>query len=159
MVKILLNLRPLTIDIIKDKNFILEMLKFEDEYYFSNEGQSIMADIGKNNIFSLDAVKTIQRITLNHFGFSSTDEDIALYRTIFQHYYTSPLQYDKDILSSVYYMRENRLLYYTSPQLGIGDNAVDTPLVELDGITETTLFNIMNEQPMRKTVVCAFSLS
>jgi len=80
---------------------MLDMLKYEDEYYLSNVGQSIMADVCKNNLFSLDGGKTIQRITLLHFGFSSTDQDLATYRTIFHNYYNSPTDYDSDILSSV----------------------------------------------------------
>jgi hypothetical protein len=123
--------KSFTNESIKNKQLMLDMLNFEDKYYFSNIGQSIMGDIGKNNIFSLDGSKTIQRITLFNFGFSSTDQDLATYRTIFHNYYNSPTDYDSDILSSVYYMRENRLLYYTTPKLSIGDKAVDSNLLEL----------------------------
>jgi len=97
-------------DILNHEN-ILKMLKYEDELYMSDIGQDIMRDIGKNNIFSLDGGKTIQRMTLQHFGYSSTPNDLAKYRTIFHHYYNGPTTYDKDILQSVFYMRENRLLY------------------------------------------------
>lgn len=151
--------KPFTNETINNKSLILDMLRFEDQYYFSDVGQSIMSDTGKNNLFSLDGSKTIQRITLLKFGFNSTDEDLATYRTIFHNYYKSSTDYDKDILSSVYYMRENRLLYYTTKPLTIGDKAVDANIVELDGKTNTKLFNILAEEPTRKNVVCAFSLS
>lgn len=152
---------PFTNETIKNKNLMLDMLKFDDQYYFSNVGQSIMADVGKNNLFSLDGSKTIQRITLHQFGFSSTDQDLATYRTIFHNYYNSPTDYDSDILSSVYYMRENRLLYYTTPKLSIGDKAIDSKLMELDPAMEkqTNLYNVLSEEPTRKHVLCAFSLS
>jgi hypothetical protein len=153
--------KPFTNETIKNKQLMLDMLHFEDQYYFSDVGQNIMADIGKNNLFSLDGGKTIQRITLHQFGFSSTDQDLAIYRTIFHNYYNSSTDYDSDILSSVYYMRENRLLYYTTPKLSIGDKAIDSKLLELHPGMEkqTKLYNILSEEPTRKHVLCAFSLS
>jgi len=151
--------RPFTTEDIKNKELILKLLRFEDEYYLSSLGQNIMADKGKNNLFSLDGCKTIQRIVLNNFGFTSTDNDITLYRTIFHNYYKSPTNFDKDILYSVYYMRENRLLYYTTPILEIGDIAPDCKLLELDSCNETSLYDILKEEPIRNTIVCAFSLS
>ena len=96
---------------ILNRELILKILKYEDDLYMSSQGQEILKDVGKNNIFSLDGSKTIQRMTLQHFGYSSTSKDLAFYRTIFHHYYNSPTDYDKEILASVFYMRENRLLY------------------------------------------------
>jgi hypothetical protein len=151
--------KPFTEQHILDRNLMLEMLKYEDKLYLGEIGQDIMRDIGRNNIFSLDGGKTIQRMTLNHFGFSSTPHDLANYRTIFHHYYKSPQDFDKEILQSVFYMRENRLLYYTTPILTIGMTAPDCNLLEVDSQSACTLYNVLNEEKDRTHVVCAFSLS
>ena len=91
---------------IEDKNLILQMLRFEDKLFLSNEGQNFLNEYG-SNITSLEGSKSIQRMTLNHFGLESTDTDLAVYRTIFHHYYRDSTDYDPDVLNSVYYMREN----------------------------------------------------
>ena len=156
--------KPFTENDILNRELILRVLKYEDELYLSEQGQTIMRDVCKNNIFSLDGGKTIQRMTLQYFGYSSTLEDLKHYRTIFHHYYNSPKDYDKEILASVFYMRENRLLYYTTPKLEVGDNAINTELLELELEGQnidnaTTLFDVMLEYPNKKHIICAFSLS
>lgn len=143
---------------IKNRDLILKMLHDEDEYYLSTEGQNIIKDLGRANVFSLNAPKTIQRKILEKYGFESDEESLATYRTIFQYYYNSPLDYDKDILSSVYYMRENRLLYYTSKKLGVDDIIPNTELLEINGDSKS-LFDILDEEPNKITILAAFSLS
>ena len=114
---------------IENRNLILKMLQDEDNCYLSTEGQNVIKDLGRANVFSLNAAKTIQRQILEKYGFESDDESLATYRTIFQHYYNSSLDYDKDILSSVYYMREN--IYYTSKKIEVDDIIPDTELLTI----------------------------
>jgi len=142
-----------------NRDLILKMLKYEDELYLSSYGQKIIGDPGMNNIFTLENSKTIQRLTLEHFNFSSCNESLSNYRTIFHHYWNSASDYDKDVLSSVYYLRENRCLYYTSPDLLPGDIAPDSELYELDGITKTSVHQLLKEQPTKQTIIAAFSTS
>ncbi len=154
-------LRPFTENDIKNKELILEMLKYEDERYLSMEGQEFLRTYG-NISMTLESSKVFQRETLIKFGFSSTDDDLKLYRRIFHNYYKSPIDYDKDVLSSVYYMRENKLLYYTEPVLKIGDKIVDVPLLDSEG-NKCQLFDVINDISIKhkkdKFIIAGFSLS
>lgn len=143
---------------IGDKNLILKMLKYEDELFLSEQGQQFLADYGKNTK-SLEGSKSIQRITLNNFGFKSTEQDLKKYRTIFHHYYKSSLDYDPDILNSVYYMRENKCLYYKTKPLELGVQIPNVNIYGLDGITEYDLHQLIRSKNYSKTILAAFSLS
>lgn len=151
------NLQPFTENHVLDKQLILKMLQFEDDTFLGSQGQQFLKDYG-DKITSLDGSKSIQRLTLNNFGFSSTDKDLNHYRTIFHHYYNSPTNYDKDILGAVYYMRENRCLYYTSPKLKIGDTIPNLFVQNLD-FNYMGLHNIINTHNYNLTFIAAFSLS
>ena len=151
------NLQPFNKHHISNKQLILKMLQFEDDTFLSSQGQQFLKDYG-DKITSLDGSKSIQRLTLNHFGFCSTDVDLENYRTIFHHYYNSPINYDKDILSAVYYMRENRCLYYTSPKLKIGDTIPNLFVQNLD-LNYIGLYDIINTHKYNQTFIAAFSLS
>jgi hypothetical protein len=83
------NLQPFNKNHISDKQLMLKMLQFEDNTFLSSQGQQFLKNYG-DKITSLDGLKSIQRLTLNHFGFCSTDVDLNNYRTIFHHYYNSP---------------------------------------------------------------------
>jgi len=133
------------------------MLNFEDKLYFSNEGQQIILD--NNNLVSLEGSKIIQRITLNNFGFESKDYDLDIYRKIFSYYYKSSIDYDKEILNSVYYMRENRCLYYTSPKINVGDIIPDITIFDLDGINKVNLHTIIKSGDYDKSIIAGFSMS
>lgn len=140
---------------IANRELVLRLLRYEDALYMSPAGQAILARPDFSNIFSLDAGKRIQRDTLIANGFSSTDASLATYRTIFQHYWRSASDYDAEVLAAVFYMRENRCLYYTAPDLVIGDTVPDCPLLELDG-TPTSVHAVCGSKP---TMLAAFSLS
>jgi hypothetical protein len=143
---------------IGDKNLILKMLKYEDKLFLSEQGQQFLADYGKNTK-SLEGSKSIQRITLNNFGFKSTEQDLKKYRTIFHHYYKSSLDYDPDILNSVYYMRENKCLYYKTKPLELGVQIPNVNVYGLDGITKYDLHQLIRSKNYSKTILAAFSLS
>lgn len=94
---------------VEDKELVIKMLKYEDQISRDETiGQEIYRSVKKN---SLEAIYTIHRLVLLHFGFNSKDSSVLTYRTIFAHYYTSPEKYDKDVLSAVHYMRENKCVY------------------------------------------------
>lgn len=143
---------------IGDKNLILKMLKYEDELFLSEQGQQFLADYGKNTK-SLEGSKSIQRITLNNFGFESTEQDLKKYRTIFHHYYKSSLDYDPDILNSVYYMRENKCLYYKTKPIELGIQIPNVNVYGLNGITKYDLHQLIRSKNYSKTILAAFSLS
>jgi len=131
------------------------MLKYEDTLYNSLKGQQILKEYG--NI--LEGSKIIQRMTLNNFGFLSGDENLAIYRKIFHHYYKNSTNYDKDILSSVYYMRENRLLYYTSPVINIGDKITDVNIYDDNIKSEVSLFDVLNKDLSKPIILASYSTS
>jgi hypothetical protein len=143
---------------IKDRDLILRMLKYEDELFLSNEGQNFLHQYGMNTT-SLEGSKSIQRKTLNNFGFESTEQDLKKYRTIFQHYYKSSFDYDSDILNSVYYMRENKCLYYKTKPIELGIQIPNTNVYGLDGITQYDLHQLIRSKNYSKTILAAFSLS
>lgn len=151
------NSMEFTQSTIADRQLILEMLKFEDQLYLSPQGQDILKQFGKNTT-SLEGSKTIQRMTLNHFGYQSNDDSLSAYRRIFHHYYQSSTDYDKEILSSVYYMRENRLLYYTSPEIKIGDQIPNTTLyTTTPESTPIDLHTLVKKHNIK--IIASFSLS
>jgi hypothetical protein len=144
-----------TFNDIKNKELILQMLKFEDELYLSDKGQEIMIDHG-NNITNNLGSKAIQRLTLNNFGYLSDDENLSIYRKIFSYYYNSPKEYDEDILKSVYYMRENRILYYKEKSITIKSKIPNINIYKSDGKTLTDIYTNLNS---KFSLIAAFSMS
>lgn len=156
--KIRNNLIPFEEKYLSNKELILQMLKYEDKIFLSEKGQKFLADYGENTT-SLEGTKTIQRKTLNKYGFSSRDEDIKIYRTIFQKYYENKFNYDKDILNAVYYMRENKCLYYKTKELKIGMEIPNVKIYGLDGEIVYDLHKLIEREKKEKTIIAAFSLS
>jgi len=152
------NKNEFVLEDIKNRELILDMLKYEDTLYLSNEGQSTLRNYG-SNFSSLESSKIIQRQTLEKFNFCSSEESLKNYRKIFQHYYRSSIDYDNEILQSVFYMRENRCLYYTEPELIIGDKLPDVELFNLDGTTKNNLYDILDKKDYNNCIIAAFSLS
>ena len=101
---------------------------------------------------------TIQRAILASFGFTTEDSSVEAYRSIFRNYYVSPTDYDRDVLQSVTYMRENLCLYYTTPELKISEPAQNCSLYGLDGKSQHELFSLIRPTS-RFTMLCAFSSS
>ena len=122
--------------------------------HIHQSGQTVLANPALANIYSLESGKTIQRETLRIHGFSATDASVAVYRTIFNRW-----SQDAEILRSVFYMRENRCLYYTSPEIHTGDPIPDAPLLELEDGTPTSVHAVLAEIPTARTIIAAFSVS
>jgi len=117
---------------IANRELILEMLGYENRVMLGDIGKNLYNSYGWDRYTSLDTQYAINRMTLDHFDFSTDDKSTQNYRTIFQHYYNSPADYDKEIINSVVYMRENKILFYTDAVLKIDDRYVDVPLLTMD---------------------------
>lgn len=139
-----------------NRDLMLKMLKAEDALYFAPEGQAHLMYHG--GITSLEGIKVIQREILNQFGFDTDDESVKNYRTVIDEYYKSPIEYDSEIMNSVVYLRENRLLYYTLPNPQVGDIISDVPLQTISN-TPTSLINILKSIIKPYTILAAFSMS
>ena len=153
----LTNLISFTDKHIENKELVINMLKYEDSLILGDTGKKIF----KSNVFekyNLETVYIFHRLTLNNFNFESTDDSVENYRKIFSHYYKSPSDYDKDVINSVAYMRENRCVFFTSVKLNIGDIYPDCKLFELDGKTKVSIYDKINKDD-EFTIIGAFSNS
>jgi hypothetical protein len=150
---------PFTMDHVKNKELVIKMLNYEEEFTKSDEGQIMYHNPLNRPLVSLTIEKAIQRIVLTKFGFDTSDESLANYRKIFKNYYESSDNYDKDVLNATHYMRENKCVYYKQPLIKISQTIPDCRLYKLDGITETTLYNEINKKKYDYTLIAGFSLS
>lgn len=141
-----------------DRNLIIQMLKFEDYFGKSDDGQIFYQTDTLNPRTSLEPMYAIHRYVLSHFGFDTTDQSVDNYRKIFQTYYKSPTDYDEEVINSVYYMRANKCVFYNLPKPQIGDNLIDCNLLTLDG-KPTTLITEISKLNFNKCLVGAFSNS
>lgn len=105
---------------VADRDLVLRMLRTEEEILQGEEARLMYADETYAPRRSLTIEHSIQRKVLRQFGFRPSDASLAAYRTIFRTYYDGPTSYDAEILASVTYMRENKLLYYTAPDVHVG---------------------------------------
>ena len=152
------HLQNFTNEIILNRNLIIEMLKYEDKVIHSDLGKNIYNDNSYEHYTTHEAMYAIHRIVLSEFGFKTDDNDVNTYRKIFQIYYSSPLVYDKEVVDSVSYMRENKCLYYTGKDYGIGDIFEDINLYDLSGKNKIMLFDKINKDD-KYTFIGAFSTS
>ena len=150
------HLKNFSIDDLNNRELIIEMLKYEDQLYLSEVGQNIMIQHG-NNLTNNHGSKSIQRLTLIKFNFNSDDICLEYYRNIINVYYESPNNYDAEVLNSVYYLRENRCLYYKTKNINIGDKIPNVKIHTLDS-KENDLFNFINTNN-NYTIVAGFSMS
>jgi hypothetical protein len=157
--KDVISLKKFTQTDVLNKNMVIEMLTYEEQLTKSEYGKELYSNTLNKPLISLNVEKTLNRLTLTQFGFNTSDESVENYRTIFKTYFKSPTNYDKDVIHSVHYMRENKCVYYTNPPLNIGDKIPNCSLYNLDGETKTTLHDIINKKNAKYTVIAAFSLS
>jgi hypothetical protein len=143
---------------VKDKNLVLKMLSFEDEYGKSNTVKNMYRDELLYHHRDLTITYAIHRYVLDKFGFDTSDESVENYRSIFLNYYNSPSDYDNDVISSVYYMKYNKCVFYDKPLLNIGDVIIDCKLLDING-GDTTLFSILNDSHFEHAFIGAFSNS
>lgn len=120
-----------------DRDLIIKMLKYEDTLILGETGNHIYTDPTYEVSKSLFSERVIHRLVLAHFGFDTSDQSVLAYRKIFKTYYKTPTNYDAEVLQSVAYMRENRCVYYTEPEIKIGDQIPDCMLYTLSGDATT----------------------
>jgi len=149
---------PITMQHVSDKNLIIDMLKYENDIILGPIAKEMYSDPLFKPMISLTPEYSIHRKVLLHFGFDTTDQSVENYRNIFKYYYRSPNDYDKDVLSSVVYMRENKCVYYTKPVINCGDIIPDCILYNLDGKTTTTLYETLGHD-FEYAFVAAYSTS
>jgi len=141
-----------------DRTLILAMLKFEDTIIHSEQGRSIYQNFGDAATTTLRAEKTIHRIVLEQFGFDTSDSSVKAYRTIFAHYYKSPMEFDEEVMDAVTYFRSNRCVFYTSPEIEEGDVIPNCSILQLDGKTETNVYEQLGDD-FQYAFVAGFSTS
>jgi len=150
--------QPFTSDEVKNRDLVIKMLKYEDSLIHGSVGQQIYGDSLYKPRVSLFPEYTLHRLVLSEFGFTTSAQDVANYRSIFSHYFRSLDDYDQEVLSSVTYMRENKCIYYKQPVIEIGDQLPNCRLYELNGNTETNLYDKLGND-FRYMVVGGFSNS
>lgn len=143
---------------INDKDLIIKMLKYEDNFSKSNEGQLFYKNSMYRPYISMDIILIINRIVLLKFEFDTCDISVENYRSIFKTYFESPDKYDKDVIQAVHYMRENKCIYYKNPLINIGEKIPNCELINLDGST-TTLYDEIKKEDGDYTVFASFSLT
>lgn len=153
------NLKSFTREDVLNRKLVINMLKFEDQLGKSERGQSMYKNKLNEPQVSLTIEKALQRMTLSNFKFNTSEESLANYRSIFLTYFNSPDDYDKDVIESVYYMRENKCVFYKSKVLTLDDKIPDVPLFQLDGKTPTTLHTQIDNSKYTHTLFGAFSLT
>ena len=156
------------------RDLVIRMLKWESEYMCSEEGQQRYKTIGSGQFTSLDNEYAFNRRVLREFGFTTNDFSVANYRKIFRTYFRSPSDYDADVINSSHYMRNNRCVFYTTPEIKVGDQIPDVPLLTngnqpitlYDAIRDyklgpstTTTDSSANNQEWSRLFICAFSNS
>ena len=134
------------------------MLRWEDSYGQGPEGQSVYQSEINQPRTSLEPEYILARIVLSQFGFDTSLESIANYRKIFKHYYRSATDYDHEVINSVYYMRNNRLMFYTTTMPQIGDKLPESQLYTLYSDTPAKLSDLIATDS-QYTVFAAFSTS
>jgi len=149
---------PFTGDHVKDKQLVIKMLQFEDSYTKQPETQELYKSKLNMTGVSLNIIYAVHRYVLNHFDFNTSDESVEIYRSIFRNYYKSPTDYDEEVLSSVFYMKANKCVYYKTPEIKIGDKMQNCNILHLDG-TKTTLFDVLSKEQFKYGFVGGFSNS
>ncbi len=151
--------KNITTDDILNKDLVISMLKYEESLTKSDVGKSLYSNPLNLPLVTSNIEKTLNRLTLSQFGFSTSDESVEIYRTIFKTYFAGPTDYDKDVINSSHYMRENKCVFYEQPILKIGDIIPNVELYKIDGKDKVMLYDILHTNRAKRTVIAGFSLS
>jgi hypothetical protein len=155
------DLVPFSSNQLLDRDLVIRMLCYEEQLATGEWGQSHYKDPSSRASISLDNEYAFNRRTLHDFGFDPSDQSVSNYRSIFRTYYNDPDNYDKEVINSSYYMRNNRCVFYRAEPLKVGTYLPNCRLYELDGTTETNLHDAIRDIPhkWKKAIICAFSNS
>ncbi|MBA43141.1 MAG: hypothetical protein CMF62_03915 [Magnetococcales bacterium] len=154
-----IELKPFTINTISNRDLVIRMLRREEEITRSEEVQESFKNVLNKPFISLDIEKMVNREVLYEFGFDTSDESVDNYRKIFKYYYKSPHDYDKEVLDSVHYMRNNRCVYYKSKPIKVGDQIPNCKIYKLDGETKTSIYDEISDSDYDKCIIASFSNS
>lgn len=148
--------KPFTPADVADRALVIAMLEHEERLATGPEGQDRYRNPMNDPDRTLTVEKGFHRDTLAAFGYATDDGSVATYRTIFRTYFRGPDDYDAGVIGASYYMRNNRCVFYTEPELAVGEVIPDVPLLTLDG-DRTALHDHL--APGAAMLVCAFSES
>ena len=150
-----------TENMVTQRDLVIKMLVYEEKIATSEWGQARYRNPLNKPRISLEVEYMFNRKTLSYFGFDTSDQSLQNYRTIFKTYFHSPDDYDKEVIESSYYMRNNRCVFYKGPILEVGDIIPDCSLFNLDGKTKTTLYRAIQGPgtTTHRSLICAFSNS
>lgn len=153
------NSKPFTTENVKDKELVIKMLQYEEQYAKSENGQALYRNSLNNPLISLTVEKTLNRITLSEFNFNTDDDSVETFRTIFKTYFRSSDDYDKDVIGASYYMRGNKCMFYKNKDIEIGEIIPNCKLSHINGTTQSDLYDIIKKENANYTLIGAFSLS
>jgi len=158
-----------------NRELVIRMLQWESEFMCSTEGQARYKTPGSGQFTSLDNEYAFNRRVLREFGFTTNDRSVMNYRRIFRTYFRSPTDYDTEVINASHYMRNNRCVFYTTPEIKIGDTIPNVPLLTTNPEnskenTPTTLYDAIqnyklcpstatNDTEWSRLFICAFSNS
>lgn len=111
-----------------NRELVINMLKWESEFMCSPEGQARYKTDGSGQFTSLTNEYAFNRMVLRIFGFNTNANSVENYRLIFKTYFRSATDYDSEVINSSHYMRNNRCIFYTAPEINIGDQIPNVPL-------------------------------
>ena len=135
-----------------NRDLVIRMLRWESEFMCSPEGQARYKTQGSGQFTSLDNEYAFNRRVLREFGFTTNDTSVANYRLIFQTYFQSPTDYDTEVIQASHYMRNNRCVFYTTPEIHVGDRIPDVPLLTTNPDnpnTPTTLYDAIRNYKLK----------
>ena len=147
------NLKKIIDSDLENVDLIVEMLKYEEALTRSDIGQTMYKNKFNKSITSLFVEKALNRMTLFNFGFNTSDENVEMYRTIYKKHKDNKL-----VTDSVYYMRNNKCLWYKMPLLTLGYTILNCNLFDKSQKL-TSLFDIYSETKSEYMVLTPFSLT
>lgn len=162
MGKITTTLIPFTKNHTLDKELVMRMLQYETTIAFDPAiGHKLYDNMILEPLTSLNVEKILNRLTLMHFNFDTTDVSVETYRTIFRTYYQSPTSYDADVINASYYMKNNKTVFYNGAPLMPNAIIPNVPMHTINTKTKETvmLHDVIDSTCSTTTIVAAFSLT
>jgi hypothetical protein len=138
-----------------NRDLVIQMLRWESEFMCSPEGQARYKTPNSGQFTSLDNEYAFNRRVLREFGFTTNAESVANYRRIFRTYFRSATDYDREVINASHYMKNNRCVFYTTPEIQIGDTVPDVPLLTTTPTNNpnqnlrTTLYDAIRDYKLR----------
>jgi hypothetical protein len=137
-----------------ERSVIIEMLKEEQTVRYSKGIQEAYTKqynaLQTNPHYQGVRIEIeIQKFTLRKFGFKDDDESLKEYWKIPSTYWD-----DEEVKNSIFYMKLN---IFQFPKVSVGDNLINTQLIEYTSNNEVTLSSL--ENPGRPLIILAGSMT